>query len=243
MLLICEFMKFVEDALLIFSRILITSYSLLHKGKVEKPLLLVCITMYNETFKQLLETLAGVYRAYYELVGIDESFKDKMHVMIIADGYEHLDEDFLMRCEHAGLYNEFKTKKYRTVIAPAGAQEPKHVFRELRFINKDNMNDKMRIYGTNNIMHCFSRLTKFPEFLNALTRDEINSFHIDRYGIYDFVIGDDDIGMVKRKKYFHLPLPIHFGIKHRNQGKIESHKWFFKGFCEYMDPKYCQILD
>ena len=38
-------------------------------------------------------------------------------------------------------------------------------------------------------------------------------------------------------------MPIHFVIKHRNQGKIESHKWFFKGFCEMMNPTYAQILD
>ena len=38
-------------------------------------------------------------------------------------------------------------------------------------------------------------------------------------------------------------MPIHFVIKHRNQGKIESHKWFFKGFCEYMQPDYVQIID
>jgi len=32
-------------------------------------------------------------------------------------------------------------------------------------------------------------------------------------------------------------------MKHRNQGKIESHKWFFKGFCEYMNPEFTQIID
>ena len=41
----------------------------------------------------------------------------------------------------------------------------------------------------------------------------------------------------------HIPLPIHFVIKHRNQGKIDSHKWFFKGFCELMQPTFCQTID
>lgn len=66
--------------------------------------------MYNEPFQQLLESLAGWYRAYYELVGIDESFKDKVHIWIIADGYDKLDETFLKKWELAGFYNEFKTK-------------------------------------------------------------------------------------------------------------------------------------
>lgn len=38
-------------------------------------------------------------------------------------------------------------------------------------------------------------------------------------------------------------MPVHIVIKHNNKGKIESHKWFFKGFCDYMKPKYCQIID
>lgn len=71
--------------------------SILHQGKDSEPLVLFCITMYNEPFSQLLQSLAGVYRAYYELVEIDESFKNRCHVTIIADGYDKLEEDFLMR--------------------------------------------------------------------------------------------------------------------------------------------------
>ena len=32
-------------------------------------------------------------------------------------------------------------------------------------------------------------------------------------------------------------------IKHRNAGKIESHLWFFKGFCNYLQPKLTQTID
>ena len=34
-----------------------------------------------------------------------------------------------------------------------------------------------------------------------------------------------------------------FAIKHRNDGKINSHKWFFQGFCKYLKPEYCLMLD
>lgn len=56
-------------------------------------------------------------------------------------------------------------------------------------------------------------------------------------------MGSPNAGKVKYQHYSHLPLPIHFMIKHHNQGKIESHKWFFKGFCNYMNPIYAQIID
>ena len=69
--------------------------------------------MYNEPYIQLLQSLAGIYRAYYELVNIDENFKDKVQIVIIADGYEILSEDFLKRCEDAAIYRfKFSFKNY-----------------------------------------------------------------------------------------------------------------------------------
>jgi len=104
------------------------------------------------------------------------------------------------------------------------------LFTELKFINHEVMNDKKRIYGTNNVGHCFSRMMLFPEWLNCLNFEEIGDLDINRYGIHDFMLGNDKTGQVKHKKFYHIPMPIHFVIKHRNLGKIESHKWFFKGF-------------
>jgi len=34
-----------------------------------------------------------------------------------------------------------------------------------------------------------------------------------------------------------------FCIKQRNDGKINSHKWFFQGVCKYLKPKYTLMLD
>lgn len=53
--------------------------------------------MYNEPFIQLLQSLAGIFRAYYELVGLDEEFLNNVHIVIVADGYDKLDEEFLMK--------------------------------------------------------------------------------------------------------------------------------------------------
>lgn len=34
-----------------------------------------------------------------------------------------------------------------------------------------------------------------------------------------------------------------FAIKHKNDGKINSHKWFFQGICKYLKPEMCLMLD
>ena len=36
---------------------------------------------------------------------------------------------------------------------------------------------------------------------------------------------------------------ICFAVKHRNDGKINSHRWFFQGVCKYIKPKYALMLD
>jgi len=76
-----------------------------------------------------------------------------------------------------------------------------------------------------------------------LSVDERNGFSIDKFSIYDFLLGSSIPGKVKKRIFYHIPMDIHFCIKHNNQGKIESHKWFFKGFCEYMNPTFAQIID
>lgn len=41
--------------------------SLLYSGHKTPPKVLFCITMFNESYFQLLQSFAGIFRAYYEL--------------------------------------------------------------------------------------------------------------------------------------------------------------------------------
>jgi chitin synthase len=34
-----------------------------------------------------------------------------------------------------------------------------------------------------------------------------------------------------------------FAVKHLNNGKIDSHLYFFRGFCAELNPDYCLLLD
>ena len=124
-----------------------------------------------------------------------------------------------------------------------GTDDSEAKFLDLKFINSDNMNENKRVYGTNNIVHCFSKVMMFNDWLGVLSDWQQTNFMIDNYPVHDFLLGSSRQGKVKIHQFKHMPLPIHMAIKHKNQGKIESHKWFFKGFCEYMKPKYIQIID
>lgn len=84
---------------------------------------------------------------------------------------------------------------------------------------------------------------KFPEFIGGLPEDKRNSFSIGPKHIEDFMLSSYNMPQSKMRRVYHLDIPVHFCIKHKNQGKIESYKWFFKGFCDYMQPEFCQMVD
>jgi chitin synthase len=201
--------------------------------------------MYNEPFKQVLETLAGIYRSYYELVSYDKSYEGKMSIVIITDGYEVFnkiergDESkpaFVDRLYRSGLYDNKKTKKYVKKLSFSTLMKEQTQYLDLNFIRKDPDSDKQ--YETTNLAHCFSRKLKFTDFLDGMSSDEIFDLTIDGYHISDFMVGSSKPGMVKTRVFEHLPLDVNFVIKHKNRGKIESHLWFFKGFCQLMKPDF-----
>lgn len=62
-----------------------------------------------------------------------------------------------------------------------------------------------------------------------------NLLHVFQVTTWDVGLSDD---MLKGRR-----VHICFGVKHRNDGKINSHKWFFQGVCKYLKPELCLMLD
>ena len=62
-----------------------------------------------------------------------------------------------------------------------------------------------------------------------------NMLHIWQVTTWDVGL-DEDILKGRR-------VHICFGVKHRNDGKINSHRWFFQGICKYLKPELCLMLD
>jgi chitin synthase len=48
---------------------------------------------------------------------------------------------------------------------------------------------------------------------------------------------------IVRKRSKLPPLQVVFALKEHNAGKLNSHLWFFKAFCEQVNPKYSVLLD
>ena len=62
-----------------------------------------------------------------------------------------------------------------------------------------------------------------------------NLVHLGMVSTWDFGHKEDHL---KRRRINFI-----FGIKQRNDGKINSHRWFYQGICEYLKPELCLMLD
>jgi cellulose synthase/poly-beta-1,6-N-acetylglucosamine synthase-like glycosyltransferase len=62
-----------------------------------------------------------------------------------------------------------------------------------------------------------------------------NLIHCFQVQSWDFGLGED---YLKSRRINFI-----FAIKQRNDGKINSHKWFFQGLCKYLKPEQCLMLD
>ena len=62
-----------------------------------------------------------------------------------------------------------------------------------------------------------------------------NILHVWQVTTWDLDMEED---ILKRRR-----INIMFAVKHKNDGKINSHKWFFQAFCKYLKPELCLMLD
>lgn len=207
--------------------------------------------MFDEPYKNLMDSLAGIYRAYYELVSMDETYLDRYSIVIVSDGYdvfnkiESVDENglrFAERLAMTGIYDEELAGKYvkrNQSQSHRRSDQDMYEYVDLNFINSEGD----IAYETHNMAHLFSKKMRFTDFLKGMSSFEQSEFQVDKYSINDFMLGDSKEGRCKYHIFQHLAIDVHFVIKHQNRGKIESHLWFFKGFWDTIKPEYCFTVD
>ena len=63
-----------------------------------------------------------------------------------------------------------------------------------------------------------------------------NILHLFQVCTWDFNLKDSNKLNGRRINFI-------FALKQRNDGKINSHKWFFQGICKYLKPEFTLMLD
>ncbi len=79
------------------------------------------------------------------------------------------------------------------------------------------------------------KLKDMRDLMEPGVKPPMNCVHMFQIQAWDFGLEDD---MLKSKR-----INFVFAIKQRNDGKINSHRWFFQGLCKYLKPELCLMLD
>ena len=131
--------------------------------------MMICITMYNEPFEQVKDSLTGVIRAIAELSDTDRArFTGSIGIAIIADGYDRVDEDFLKMAEYQRFIDRKEMLEY--FLQPEeddeeGKKEPIVTNKLIKItkLKKDIQNPDL--YETANICHIFHNRLNLSGFL------------------------------------------------------------------------------
>lgn len=173
--------------------------------------------MYNEDKKEFLTTMRGVMHDVHRIIRAPQPIinpRSELVVVLIADGLEKVNADFLKHMRQLGLYSQDELIRHDFLKYDGEDGE----VTKLKDLYKSQ--EEKKTYE-NNVVHCFAR-------------DDIYDFGFEPKD-YDYIYGD-------RLKE---PMSINFifAIKHNNGGKLNSHLFYFHGFCEYLNPTYATLLD
>lgn len=126
---------------------------IINQQQQRRTKLLACITGYNEPYRQLLESVAGVYRGYAELLEKDESYKDMVSIVIVYDGKEPFlkvnadkPNSLAQSLTKVGLYREQSTSAYYN-ICEVNEEEVK-TYSDLSFLSKEysKLHSNLKLY-------------------------------------------------------------------------------------------------
>jgi cellulose synthase/poly-beta-1,6-N-acetylglucosamine synthase-like glycosyltransferase len=174
----------------------------------------VVITMYNEKKAEFDATMQGVIQAMAELKDPPYNLKEnEVAIFLIADGFPQVSESQEL-LQFLKTWQIYDETLISEDFLKIKANLKGETTREFCKTIKWSEDDLKRT-PLENVVHLFQRRTK------------------DNFGLSDLGIEDDNVP----------DFNFFFAIKHHNGGKLDSHLYFFKGFCEYLNPKFTFLLD
>ena len=81
--------------------------SMIYQMKLNRAKMLFCITMYNENFGQLLQSVAGCIRSIIELINLPNSdyCSEQFGIVLIWDGIDKVEDEFMSKLEKYNLFD------------------------------------------------------------------------------------------------------------------------------------------
>mmetsp|Transcript_15193 Transcript_15193/g.23461 ORF Transcript_15193/g.23461 Transcript_15193/m.23461 type:complete len:167 (-) Transcript_15193:2196-2696(-) len=78
--------------------------------------------------------------------------------------------------------------------------------------------------------------------MRTLMDPEVDDSKVPKNVLHLFQVTTWDFGL-KNEELEGRRINFIFALKQRNDGKINSHRWFFQGICKYLKPDFTLMLD
>lgn len=189
--------------------------------------ILICVCMYNESKNAINLTLNGIYENLPHMKEHGVSDGD-VAVVLIQDGILKLVQNRMERTLAKG--NNSMVKFFEMMDRSEGkekcdlAERINIVLDEIDNFDRKNMNARV------------ARNRDFPPSIEKnLALVYQNMWKPSKTYFPE--------AKKKQPKDYNESLRLFSCFKHTNGTKLSSHLWFFEGFCRYLKPKYCVLLD
>ena len=196
--------------------------------------ILICVCMYNESRNAINLTLNGIYENLpnFEKQGYSDG---DIAVVLIQDGILKLVSDRVKRTYAKG--DESMIYFYDQMDYFEG--KPKCELAERVNIILDEIDN----YSRKGMSDFVSKNTDFPPSIEKnISLLYQNLWHPAKTKVYK---DDEELqsSMMEARDSETRRLRVFSCFKHTNGTKLSSHLWFFEGFCRYIQPKFCVLLD
>ncbi|OMJ83145.1 hypothetical protein SteCoe_15999 [Stentor coeruleus] len=230
---------------------------------------LVAVTMYNENYLEFHKTMVAINKNFERFIrnGAD---RRELAVVVIADGIvpfsKNLDEESLSYYEKLfklnlifdefGIDNKLSLEEKIARLSKSkieiSSQDDEVSINNENFQPRNQNNNRPgesvnSLEPNNNIlmenMHGSQinrdlRMSQSHQIRTCLSKNNVMAYK-QRY----HQIAHLFISKILFDSNCKSPLKVYFCIKQDNKKKLNSHLWFFGGFCKVINPKYCVLID
>lgn len=182
----------------------------------KKPKVIVSVTMFNETYKELNDSIRGIADNIENLPEFSYGMTiDDIVVFVILDGREKMDESIFQFRQDTKHYLTEEDAKVMDVAIEDNRRRTKAWKRHMEVLRTK--------YSERDVI----ALTKRIPML------QLHLFKCNR------LISK---GSIANESYY-TPFDIIFAVKENNMGKLNSHLWIMRGFARQLNPDFITLLD
>lgn len=185
---------------------------------------LIVVTMYNEDNDLFHRTMNSINKNLYSFYENDVH-SDKIAVVVIIDGLEQ----FIGKIE-----KDKSTDYYKSLF------DIDEIYKYFG-IQKDDKASLLKVHES--IKKKVNVSGMMESLKNSRLRSSIDDTTKDLLKEHQREIAHCFVSSVKFEESHEHSLKVFFCVKHENKRKLNSHLWFFEGFCKVNNPRFCMLID